>query len=55
MRLLHSQLAYQNLELLVHRLLKLQYGAQFTSKMEGMLYDLLKSKDHVEKFQSFVK
>ena len=40
MRLLHSQLAYQNLELLVHRLLKLQYGAQFTSKMEGMLNDV---------------
>jgi len=55
MRLLDKKLAYQNLELLVLRLLKEQYGAQFTSKMEGMLYDLMKSKDHLEKFQSFVK
>jgi cullin 1 len=35
--------------------LKLKCGAQFTSKMEGMLNDLSNGKDHVIKFQAFAK
>ena len=46
MRLLHSQLAYQHLELLVLGLLKEQYGAQFTSKADGMLNDLQSQKEN---------
>ena len=35
--------------------LKLKCGAQFTSKMQGMLNDLSTGKDHTENFQTFAK
>jgi cullin 1 len=54
-RLLNQKSANDDAEKSMIGKLKLKCGAQFTSKMEGMLNDLSTGKDHVEKFQTFAK
>jgi len=54
-RLLNQKSANDDAEKSMIGKLKLKCGAQFTSKMEGMLNDLTTGKDHLEKFQTFVK
>jgi cullin 1 len=54
-RLLNQKSANDDAEKSMIGKLKLKCGAQFTSKMEGMLNDLSTGKDHLEKFQQFIK
>ena len=54
-RLLNQKSANDDAEKSMIGKLKLKCGAQFTSKMEGMINDLTTGKDHLEKFQIFAK
>nr|CCA24215.1 PREDICTED: hypothetical protein isoform 2 [Albugo laibachii Nc14]CCA26937.1 Putative cullin putative [Albugo laibachii Nc14] len=54
-RLLNQRSASTDAELLMIGKLKLRCGAQFTSKMEGMMNDLTIGTDHQQDFESFLK
>jgi cullin 1 len=54
-RLLNQRSASDDAERLMIAKLKLRCGAQFTSKMEGMLNDLAIGNDHQTAFESYVK
>jgi len=54
-RLLNQRIASDDMERLIIGKLKLRCGAQFTSRLEGMLNDLLIGADNAKKFEDYCK